>query len=283
MRAHFARVVICLTIALVGIAYSQDSTAASGAHQLATIIGIETQVSELQDRQAHGRVPDVQMLALRQDLYMAVFAASLDVDSVLAEIDNESAQLSEMQARLQSRRDRGLNITTIGNIVAGGGSGIIGTAMQLNDNTAMLGDQIGLASSGASTALQIYSLHQQHGARAPVGRIPNMLARFFDRPEVLQSHYPDSVWKYLNAAPVTAQETRRQALISGWIRDGRIGLVTAPSSQPKISQLTGSMNQVSLSIDIIADRLAMLADVRGRVSLMKRDLAELIRSGSLRP
>lgn len=271
---------VCFVAGSVVRAFSQDFSEKTNTMQVANILGVEAQVSRLKNDMRQGADSDMERMMSRQQLYMAVLAASLDVDSVLGEIDNESAQLSEMRDSLQGRRDRALNITTIGNIVAGAGGSIIGTAMQLNDDTAILGDKIGVASGAASTALQVYSLHQQHGGKAAVGRIPNMLAPFFGRETVLQSNYPSSVWKYLNSAPAGTSQSRVQTLISQWVHTGRIGAPSAQSSQPKITQLTGSMNSVSVGIDTITDRLAMLADVRGRVSLMKRDLADLLRSVS---
>ncbi len=262
---------------------AQVSTLPPNAAQVANLIGIAPQVEELsrinQAKSEHNAF-NLQEIALRQDVYAATLAASLDADSVAAEIDNERAQLSELRAVLQFKRDHDLGITTVGNIVAGVGSGVVGTALQLDDSTARLGDKIGVGSSAASTALQIYSLHQQRGATVTVGRVPNMLARLFGRPPALQSTYPDDVWKYLNSAPVTnAQETRMQTLVAEWIQAGRIGPPGSPDSQTKINQLTSSMgNYAKLSIDTLTDRSAMLADVRGRVLLMKRDLADLLRS-----
>jgi hypothetical protein len=276
---------LCFVLPLACLqSHAQTVPLPPNAAQVANLIGIAPQVDALlhltQLRSERGGAIDMQEVALRQDVYTATLAASLDVDSVLAEIDNERAQLSELRAGLQSKRDHALNITTIGNIVAGAGGSIIGTAMQLDNDTAILGDKIGVASGSASTALQIYSLHQQRGNAVTVGRVPNMLARFFDRQPVLHSTYPEEVWKYLNSSPSTnPPQTRAQALIAEWIQDGRIGPPQASGSQAKIDQLTsGAGSHSKLSIDSLTDRSAMLADVRGRVSLMKRDLADLLRS-----
>jgi hypothetical protein len=267
-------------ILLIGHLHAQVATLSPDAEQVANLIGVAPQIEELRRLSGERNDSDrMRTVALRQDIYVAVLAASLDVDSVIAEMDNESAQLAELRAGLQSKRDRALKVTTIGNIVAGAGSGILGTALQLNDNTAILGDQIGVGTSAASTALQIYSLHQQRGGAVATGRVPNMLARLFDRPAALRSIYPDDVWMYLNSPPSGIPQTRLQALLAEWAETGRIGRPDLPQSQGKIDLLTSSMNKgAKLSIDTITDRLAMVADVRGRVLLMKRDLANLLRS-----
>ncbi len=269
--------VIVLTISTTALLSLAQEQAPPNALQAADILGISSQALELRSlRNQRLHNDSMRVMQLRQEIHTSVLAASLDVDSVLAEIDNERAQLSDMRTILQSKRDRGLNVTTIGNIVSGAGSGILGTALQFNDSTAILGDQIGVAASSASTALQVYSLHQQHGGSMPVGRIPNMLAPFFKQPFVLQSEYPEDVWKYLNSAPIgEPQQTRVQALMATWVRDGR---VSANASQSAVRQLTGSMMQTTVTINAIDNRTSMLNDVRGRVSLMKRDLAELLRS-----
>jgi hypothetical protein len=111
--------------------------------------------------------------------------------------------------------------------------------------------------------------------------MPNMLAVPFGRGPVLNSDYPDDVWQYLNRVspgfPAPAR-TRLQQLMQEWVEVGRIDPPGSPKRQKEVDQLTASFNsKQKLSIDTLATRSAMLGDVAGTVSLMKRDLGELMR------
>jgi len=73
-------------------------------------------------------------------------------------------------------------------------------------------------------------------------------------------------------------------LIAEWMQLGRIGPPDAPGSQKKIDLLTSRIAEHKrLSINLLADRSAMLADLRARVSLMNRDLRDLMKAVSVPP
>jgi hypothetical protein len=123
-------------------------------------------------------------------------------------------------------------------------------------------------------------LHQQHGGRHALGIAPNMLAKIFDRPAEFHSDYPGEVWTYLNsvAPSVPGTETRRAQLIKEWIELGRIDRPDTEKGRSKVELLTSPISaQRALTIDVLADRAAMLSDVRAHVALMKRDLSKLMR------
>ncbi len=65
-------------------------------------------------------------------------------------------------------------------------------------------------------------------------------------------------------------------MIREWTQLGRIGPAGTPKAQSRIDLLTSSVStQRGQSIDVLADREMMLADVRAGLSLMKRDLGRL--------
>jgi hypothetical protein len=122
-------------------------------------------------------------------------------------------------------------------------------------------------------------LHQQQGARRAFGTAPNMLARLFDRAPEFHSRYPDVVWRYLDSVPPLEPGggTRREQLVRGWVKLGRIDPPGSPKAERRIDLLTsGPSSHAALTIDLLADRAMMLSDVRSRVGLMKRDLAHLV-------
>src|SRR5262249_12945738 len=93
------------------------------------------------------------------------------------------------------------------------------------------------------------------------------------------SDYPELVWRYLDeAVPLESDKgKRRERLIDRWVQMGKIGPPSEKSDR-KIDLLTSGVSaQHSLSIDVLLDRTMMLADLRAQVSIIKRDLARLMR------
>jgi hypothetical protein len=254
-----------------------------GAQEVATEIGVTPLIERLsrlpeRDRGVGGPM-SLEALSLRQEITEAVLGASLEVDGVIAEIDNELAQISAIRADLEARRDRAIGLNTLANIIAGGATGVIGTALQFKNSTANLGNAIGVAGAGVSTMLSFIGLRQQRGGHRALGVAPNLLAKLFDKKPEFHSDYPAEVWTYLNAVPPAepGNETRRALLIKRWTDLGRIESIETPKGQSKIDSLTSSISQQrSLTIDLLNDRGAMLADVRAQVSLIKRDLSKLM-------
>ncbi len=220
---------------------------------------------------------------MRQEVTESVLGASLDIDSVNAVIDLEIEQIRSIRSDLQSKRDRAQNIINIASIVTGGALGAVNTALQFKSSTANIGNGIGVGGGAASVVLSIVGIHKQGGGRRSLADSPQMLAAFFgrrpDAPEAIASDYPEEVWAYLNSATPAQPEmgTRREQLIAKWRREGRIEQDASPKGERRIEFLSSNISHVRrLSIDELSDRVAMLLDVRATLSLMKRDLREIL-------
>ena len=142
-----------------------------GAAEVARLIGVSPLLERLQDlskteQEGAGSILSPESLTLRQEITEAVLGTSLEVDGVIAELDSEMAQSSEIAAFLASRRDRAIGVNALANIVSGGGLGIVGSALQLNENTSKAGSAVGIAAGSVTTALSVIGLRQQHGGRA---------------------------------------------------------------------------------------------------------------------
>jgi len=259
------------------------------ATRVADGIGATSLLERLEGQAADGSALNLESLFLRQEIAEKVMAASLDVDSVNAIIDTEIEQIRAIQSDLQSRRDKAQNIINIASIVTGGALGVANTALQFTSRTANLGNGIGVGGGAASVVLSIIGIHKQNGGRRDLGDSPRMLARFFGRQpnasEAVKSDYPDTIWSYLNSAEPSqpATGTRAEQLIAKWRTEGRIQPDNSPKSSRQRDALSGNISQVrKLSIDELDDRMAMLLDIRARISLMKRDLSEILRCLSTR-
>jgi len=255
-----------------------------GAEEIARAIGVVPLIERFYDlpereRGVGGGAMSMEALSLRQQITESVVSAGLEVDGLITEIDNEIAQISVVRAQLEDRRDRALAIGNLATIVAGGATGVLGTAMQFSDGTSKAGNVIGVAGGAVSTVLSFIGLRQQRGGKLPLGVAPNMLAKLFDRPTEFHSDYPKEVWTYLNSAPPAepGDGTRRERLIKQWTDTGRLETGDTRKAQHKIELLTsGASDQRQLTIDLLNDRAAMLADLRACVALMKRDLSKLM-------
>jgi hypothetical protein len=255
------------------------------AEQVAKFLGISDLVSRARLGQAQTpcqSAATVEDLSMRQDILETVVQTSLEVDGVLAELDNERAHLLELSAVLQSRRDRGVNLINAANLVTGSGLGIAVNALQFTSSTVTIGNGIGVGSGVGSTVLSIIGIHLQRGPQRSVGRIPNMLAPLFLRQAALNSYYPRPVLEYLQSVPPTgaiANGSRLDQLMAEWRQAGRVGPAGSAKTDNQISRLTSGLDdKTRLSIDDLSNRMAMLGDVSGRVGLMKRDLAKLMLS-----
>jgi hypothetical protein len=255
------------------------------AEQVAGILGITPQVEQALAMRASrpaGAAMTLEELSRRQEISEAILAASFDADGVLAEIAEEQARIAEVGAFLQARRDRGVNLASLASLVTGSGVGIAVNALQFSSSTADIGNGIGVGSGVASTALSLVGIRLQRGPKRPIGSAPNMLAVPLGRPPALSSDYPEDVLAYLNSVPpgeAPERGTRLQQLLHEWVALGRLDPLDTPKGQKEVDLMTSSLDpKHKLRIDDLTNRAMMLADVAGRVSLMKRDLAELMRA-----
>jgi hypothetical protein len=256
----------------------------SGAQEVANLLGIMPLITEYYslpatERGEEGGTMSLHALTLRQKISEAVMTESLEIDGVLAEIDDEIAKTNELRSVLESRRDHKLAINNIINFIATGGIGIVGNALQLTDNFTREGTLTGIGASGFSIFLSLIGLRQQKGGKKALELAPNMLAVFFNRTPEYHSEYPEDILQYLNNVPPTetSSKSRKENLIKQWSDVGRIDLNSKPKSEEKIDLLTtGTSKKRPLTIDVLMDRTAMLDDVRAQLSLMKRDLSKLM-------
>ena len=257
--------------------------------QVSDILGLTANVRRLQSLQASEGcgfvIASPEELTLHQQLLESVQAASLDLDGVMGTIANERGKLGNLQTSLKASRDKTVARLNATALITGSGVGALVSATQfttVGSRANNIGDGIGIGSGAASTLLAYLAVRKQHGPEGAVQDVPNMLAPLFDRPPVLNTNYPDIVLQYLQSVPpgeTTERGTRLEQLKAEWGTAGRLESSDTAKNQKKIAVLTASGEKdVKISIDDLTDRIAMLGDVSGRIALMKRDLAFLMRS-----
>jgi hypothetical protein len=269
---------------IAGASESQALLLSPEAAQIADEIGVAQLLARLSSNRADGSRASLESLVVRQEITEKVLAASLDVDSVNAIIDAEIEQIRGIRADIEAKRDKAQNIINIASIFTGGVAGAITSALQFKPSTVNLGNGIGVGGGAGSVVLSIIGIRMQGGRRSLCDS-PRMLARFFgrqpDATEAIPSVYPEEVWSYLNSAAPSQPNTgtRREQLTAKWRSEGRIQQDGSPKGERRIESLSGNISQMHrLSINELNDRVAMLLDVRARVSLMKPGLSEILRA-----
>ena len=255
------------------------------AADAADILGLHEALDRLFLLQSSGSCSEVPRLAefqARQEIVQRIETVAMDLDGALGEIASEQSKLSNLRSGLQARRDRTQGYLNAASLITGSGIGIAVNATQLRDSSAIAGDILGIASGVASTLLSIVAIRKQNGPSKSVGDIPNMLGPLFDREPFLHTYYPPEVMSYLQSnvktdLPLT--DSRLAQLKASWIDAGEISGSGDPRSLRKLDKMATSGHQdVKLTISDLTDRIGMLGDVAGRISLMKRDMAALMRA-----
>jgi hypothetical protein len=246
------------------------------------LIGVKSQLLELvrlRETPAGTEEGQIRELLLVQQLQGAVLKTQLELQSVRARIDYEVSRLDEIQSSLSARRDRRANIVNISNLVLASGVGAVGNGLEISSTTAKAGSIVATVAGAAGTVLSVAGLQQKGGVHT-VGQTPSMLAEMFNRPPLSSSEYPPVIWQYLNAPNqrLPSDMTPREALFQQWVASGRLTSSNPAQTGPLVNSLTSSgVNGIPLGIGIIADRVAMLADLRAQVAEMDVDLSRLIR------
>jgi hypothetical protein len=256
-----------------------------GAADAADVLGVHEAIDKLfllQSSRGCSGGPQLDELQARQEIVQRIETVAMDLDGALGEIASEQSKLSNLRSGLQARRDRTQGYLNAASLITGSGIGIAVNATQLKDSTAIAGDILGIASGSASTLLSIVAIKKQNGPSMSVGNVPNMLGPLFDREPFLHTYYPPEVIAYLQSSartdlPVT--DSRLAQLKASWIDAGEISGSGDPKSLHKLDKVATSGHQdVKLTIADLTDRIGMLGDVAGRISLMKRDMAALMRA-----
>jgi hypothetical protein len=274
----------CLAMtALAFLAVAQPQVIVDEASQLmhtARIIGVRPQLRELINLTRSQTDPS-KLTPLRQNILEKVVAASLQVDATIAQIDNEIAQSNEVRGYLSDKKDKAVNRANLLSIVTGGTLGATSEGLQLPSGQNKTSSIVGIAAGAVSSSLAISGIRAQKGGTRLFDFNSNMLAALFDRSTLDDSRYDPIVWSFLNDVAPTDQGglTRKERLIQTWITLKRIDLPSTSAGRNKIDRVTSQpSDQLLLTIDDLEDRAAMLADVRAKVSFLKRDLAALLSS-----
>jgi hypothetical protein len=282
---RFLRGILVFAVAALSLAASAQQfettpPALTASEKTADLVGILPELRRLRELSGTpGPADRWQILWLHQRISEQIMATSLQVDATIAQIDNEISRANERRGYMSDRRDRSVNRYNLLSVIVGGGLGATGSSMQLVTGLEKAGNAVDIAAGTVSAGLAVAGIHAQQGKTSRFDFASNMLAEFFDRPLLPNSHYPPTIWTFLNrSSPYgpSPEVSRREQLLQSWVDVRRIESL---ESKVKIDRVTSEPSQMlQLTIDDLEDRAAMLQDVRARVSFLKRDLGELMAS-----
>jgi hypothetical protein len=260
------------------------NASASPVADTARLIGVSAEIEELRKLRESNPADLAQRwrtLWLHQHIYERVTVVQLEGDATTAAIDNEIARSAEVRGYLADKRDRNVTRANLLSALFGGGLGATSAGLQLSSKQTNATVATGISGGAVSAGLATYGIHAQRGATRILDAESNMLAAFFGRPESPSSHYPPVVWQFLGEVARSDPDhlTRRERLIRTWLELKRLDSLETPPGKVKIEHVTSMpVEQLRLTIDDLEDRMAMLQDVRAKLSYLKRDLAALLMS-----
>ena len=262
---------------------SGSSTISADTMQLAARLGMSDALQRLRALRLQASSDlqgKVELLACKQELTEQVIIAEQELRTVVARIDSELADASEIHAHLSERRDRAVRFNTYANLVSGGITGIVGGACQTASLNHFSYDLIDTTEGAIQTCLASWAFRQQHGEKRIESGLPNLLNHLMARNSDAQNDYPSSVWSYLTL-PARGSKDPKGTIVSTLVdRWFRLHLCLKHGGHrehqktriPKIANATDAR----LTIDILEDRMAMLNDLQACVRQMDYLVLELM-------
>lgn len=245
------------------------------ARQTATtirVLGLLKRLPRL-EQEAQAQPAEIwRLLWTRQQIVDRISLAAFDVSSTVAEIDCEESRADHvadgMQEVRQDRQERGLFLAIIGGALIGVVAGALSLAGQATASAAnaILGGAISVGVGGAATVF----LGGEHDFQHPRNHL-----RDLRDPPAQSALFPASVWRYLNGPSRTLPgETVRDALLTYWGQDGRLGEPGSKTEQRRNDLLFADGG--IYDITTLRIRAEMLDHVKSEILRMGQDLNQLL-------
>ena len=208
---------------------------------------------------------------VRQRLLNMVQLATLEVSSLVAELECEVHRADEVQDRLKDIQfSRSMSQTILAIVIGGfidaftGGFSIPTRAINVVSVTGGTLEILFGASANFTKVRQEFRHPHNHLERIWVG-------------EESREYYPPRVWRFLTRPSSRDQEGRslRDVLVATWQEEGRLGEPGSRREQERKSLLFGSGG--IYDVDDLHIREAMLQQLESIIQLMHQDLETLVR------
>lgn len=245
------------------------------APEVQAALGLDPLLAKLQAAESQGGAAGTAALLVRQGILMRILSASFDIDSTLGRIDTEASYASEDRYVLQIHNQRQANALNLITFAASGALGAAGSAMQLTHGLNHAGTALQAAAGGTSLVLSAVQL-KSAGGKQPVRSPYNMLAEILDKQPNAESHYPPLVLAYLRAPRPAGKVSIAEGLTAAWRRLHRLQEGSKGDGSPIQDLIADRTSGAKLTSDELADREAMLHDLRANITLLRSSLQSVL-------
>jgi len=210
------------------------------------------------------------IIYLRTKINQYLETATLDVNSVLGQLDSGAALLAHDKATVNDERARILRRNSFINLFSGGITKIGGYSAALTPASLIPTNVLEVFDGGVQSGLSVLTLRQQHNEGKLFHSAPPILTSFVSGNKLVHDFYPDSVWTYLNVTVGNGPMSRRLLLIKHW--------TDVHKSTSKISgaqSTAGFSSVVRMDLTDLDQTIAMLTDLKSLIGGMNLGLLEL--------
>jgi hypothetical protein len=215
----------------------------------------------------------LQMVAFRQEITERISLASLELTSVLSEINCEIGRATELKNYLQLQIDKRETSSTILSVLAAASTQIVVSIFNLSDadHRVVEATEIGGA---LISAYFVFRALKKKDKKAEFLHKRNFLKDIQDNP-INSTVYLPMVWHYLSKEYENPEETItvRQTILNRW---QELNLLTETEEQEQEQRTQLLFGEGGLySIDDIDNRISLLDLLAIEVSLMNQELKQL--------
>lgn len=233
---------------------------------MAELLGISDRLDRWQAISASQGRESAEARLLQHSLMDRLVSASFSVDRVIAELQSEESHCQDAMNELEAMSgDRVGKLNLYAGIL--GGFATLGTALTLKNNTNEGGIWVTVIAGGGAAVLTSIAATTQPSGPAGIPIPYSMLGPILQ--DRVDPRYQPLVWRYLHSQSPTDPVSPRTRLLQEWKRLGWLepeDLATLPNALRPTTDV---------SLDMLSQRLRMLADVRSEVARMKAEISNL--------
>jgi hypothetical protein len=235
---------------------------------LTQFVRVEKQISQQQTSESL-----LQMVAIRQEITERIALASLEVTSVLSELNCEISRATEMKNYLQLQLDKRETSSTILSVLAAASAQVVVSVFNLTDTDQRIIESTEIAAALVS-GFFAYRVLKKKDKKATFLHKRNFLRDIRDNPEHSDVYQP-MVWHYLTKEYENKEEipTVRQTILHRWQELNLLTETEEKEQEQRIQLLFGEGGLYS--IDDIDNRISLMDLLVIEVSLMNQELKQL--------
>lgn len=219
-----------------------------------------------------------EMNDLRFEILETVEETRLQIDFIVAEIEEEQAILAEARDKFSADRDNRVNKANLLSFRTNGVLWALAEALSVptykSPKLSIPSGTIGILAGIVPSVFSGYATRSSAGGHYLRQVYPNILTKIYDFPTIPRVEFPEIVWQYFNSKPRGETRTRRQIMQERWRDDKNIHAFSGGVDKHKLLLLTGNEPYLA-DLELISDKLIMMGQVKAVTMQMSRPLLEI--------